>query len=290
MSRRQEQIDPNTPLSAIAMRSLRSGFSGMSAMVIQVSSLMWMRTIMNYQYRHGGKIKDTIRVLYAEGGIPRFYRGISVALFQGPISRFGDTFSNTLFMTLMNRSESTKNLPVMVKTAGASLTAAAFRIFLTPVDTVKTILQVEGKAGLKLITTKVAKNGPTVLYHGALATSAATFVGHYPWFVTYNFLNARIPVYTDGVKKFARQAGIGFCASVISDSISNSLRVIKTTKQTYQTAVTYPQVVKEILEKDGVMGLLGRGLKIRIITNGTQGLMFSVLWKAFDDYYGREKK
>ena len=289
MPRHAEPIDPNTPISAIASRALRSGLSGMSAMVIQVSTLMWMRTIMNYQYRHGGQIRNTVKKLYAEGGIPRFYRGIAVALVQGPISRFGDTFSNTLFLTLMNRSESTKNLPVMLKTVGASLTAATFRILLTPVDTLKTILQVEGKAGLKLLSLKVAKNGPTVLYHGALATSAATFVGHYPWFVTYNFLNARIPQYTDGVKKFARQAGIGFCASVISDSVSNSLRVIKTTKQTYETAVTYPQVVKEILEKDGVKGLLGRGLKIRIITNGTQGLMFSVLWKAFDDYYGRAK-
>ena len=29
-------------------KAMISGFSGMSAMVIQVSSLMWMRTIMNY--------------------------------------------------------------------------------------------------------------------------------------------------------------------------------------------------------------------------------------------------
>ena len=289
MGRQVEPIDPNMPLSAIATRALRSGFSGMSAMVVQVSTLMWMRTIMNHQYRHGGKIKETVKKLYSEGGVPRFYRGVFVAMLQGPVSRFGDTFSNTLFLTFMNRSEKTKNLPVMIKTVGASLTAATFRILLTPVDTLKTTLQVEGKTGLTLLKAKVAKNGPTVLYHGALATSAATFVGHYPWFATYNFLNARIPVYTESVKKFARQAGIGFCASVISDSISNSLRVIKTTKQTYQTAVTYPQVVNEILKKDGVMGLLGRGLKIRIITNGTQGLMFSVLWKAFDDYYGRQK-
>lgn len=289
MVRQTEQLDPNAPLSAIAMRSLRSGLSGMSAMVIQVSSLMWMRTIMNYQYRHGGQIKNTVKKLYAEGGVPRFYKGIGVALLQGPISRFGDTFSNTLFLTVMNKYDSTKNLPIMVKTAGASLTAATFRIFLTPVDTLKTILQVEGSEGLKMLKSKVAKNGPMVLYHGALATSAATFVGHYPWFVTYNFLNSRIPQYDEKVKKLARQAGIGFTASIISDSISNSLRVIKTTKQTYQTAVTYPQVVKEIIEKDGVKGLLGRGLKIRIITNGAQGLMFSVLWKAFDDFYGRSR-
>lgn len=289
MVRNPEQIDPNTPLSSIATRALRSGFSGMSAMAVQVSTLMWMRTIMNYQYRHGGKIKDTVKKLYAEGGIPRFYKGVSVAMVQGPISRFGDTFANTLFLTLMEKYENTKNLPIMAKTLGASLTAALFRIFLTPVDTLKTILQVEGKAGIRILTNKINKNGPTVLYHGAIATSAATFVGHYPWFSTYNFLNAKIPQYTDGVKKFARQAVIGFCASVISDSISNSLRVIKTTKQTYQTAVTYPQVVREILAKHGVMGLLGRGLKIRIVTNGTQGLMFSVLWKVFDDFYGKSK-
>jgi hypothetical protein len=82
---------------------------------------------------------------------------------------------------------------------------------------------------------------------------------------------------------------IGFTASVISDSISNSLRVIKTTKQTYETPVTYPVVVKEILETDGVLGLMGRGLKTRILTNGIQGLMFSVLWKSFEDFFNKKK-
>ena len=101
---------------------------------------MWMRTIMNYQYRRGGTIKETVKKLYSEGGIRRFYRGYPVAIIQGPISRFGDTFSNTLFLSLCENYESTKNLPVSIKTVGASVTAALFRIFLTPVDTVKTIL------------------------------------------------------------------------------------------------------------------------------------------------------
>jgi hypothetical protein len=43
-------------------------------------------------------------------------------------------------------------------------------------------LQVEGKNGFPSLMAKVSKGGPTVLYHGALAASAATFVGHYPWF------------------------------------------------------------------------------------------------------------
>jgi hypothetical protein len=54
---------------------------------------------------------------------------------------------------------------------------------------------------------QVRANGPTVLYHGALAASAATFVGHYPWFATYNYLNATLPRYEDDLlMKLARWA------------------------------------------------------------------------------------
>jgi hypothetical protein len=46
------------------------------------------------------------------------------------------------------------------------------------------LLQVEGKNGVSALGTKLKAGGPRVLYHGALAASAATFVGHYPWFAT----------------------------------------------------------------------------------------------------------
>jgi len=134
-----------------------------------------------------------------------------------------------------------------------------------------------------------------VLYHGALATASATIVGHYPWynfsfnlrFATFNLLNEKLPDYADKKKKLARRAFIGFCSSVISDSISNSLRVIKTTKQTSQNPITYKEAVNLVLEKDGIKGLFGRGLKTRILTNGLQGLIFSVLWKGFEDYLNK---
>ena len=63
-------------------------------MVLQVTSLMWLRTTMNYQYRYGTKLGETFSKLYNEGGIRRFYRGICPALFMGPLSRFGDTDAN----------------------------------------------------------------------------------------------------------------------------------------------------------------------------------------------------
>lgn len=44
------------------------------AMGVQVGSLMWLRTTMNYQYRHGTDTRTAIRHLYRQGGIPRFYQ------------------------------------------------------------------------------------------------------------------------------------------------------------------------------------------------------------------------
>ena len=151
-------------------------------------------------------------------------------------------------------------------------------------------MQVEGKNGLPALGAKVRAGGPTVLYHGALAASAATFAGHYPWFATYNYLNAKLPQYEELHKKLMRSAVIGFCASAISDSVSNSIRVVKTTKQTATVPMTYPQVLKSVLATDGVLGLMGRGLKTKILANGLQGLLFSVFWRLGQDMWNRKEK
>ena len=47
-------------------------------------------------------------------------------------------------------------------------------------------------------------------------------------------------------------------------------RVVKTAKQTVTTPMTYTEVVKMVIEKDGVAGLFGRGLRTKIIANGIQ--------------------
>lgn len=54
-------------------------------------------------------------------------------------------------------------------------------MFLTPVDTFKTTLQVQGNAALELLKQKVSKGGVGVLYNGAAANFAANWVGNYPW-------------------------------------------------------------------------------------------------------------
>lgn len=240
---------------------------------------MWLRTTMNYQYANGGTLTNAISTLYKEGGVGRFYRGVSFAIIQNPLSRFGDTAANTGILVALG--ELAPNMPIPTQTAFASLGGATWRIALTPVDTFKTTLQVQGAAALDILKEKVKKGGIPVLYGGATANFAANWVGNYPWFVTFNFLQARVPKY-EGTKGLARNALIGMCASFVSDCVSNSLRVIKTVKQTSGENLGYGDAIKGVLKKDGVAGLFGRGLKTRLITNIAQSMVFSVFWKAIE--------
>lgn len=272
-----------------AKSALRGGLPGMGAMAIQVLSLMWLRTTVNYEYRYGGGMANALKVLWSQGGVPRFYQGLAPALIQGPLSRFGDTAANTAVLTLLEDVD----MPVAAKTVAASLAAGLFRIFLMPVDALKTIMQVEGATGLTSLGNKISKGGPQVLYHGALAASAATFVGHYPWFATYNTLDHYLPrpdADATLASKLLRSAFMGFCASLVSDTCSNSIRVVKTAKQTVTTPMGYPEVVKMIIEKDGLGGLFGRGLRTKILANAVQGIMFSVLWRVGQDMMTKAEK
>lgn len=124
-------------------------------MILQVLTLMPIRTVMNYQYRYGTSMTEATRTLYADGGWTRYYQGLTAALVQGPVSRFGDTAANVGILALLQSNSYMKKLPSLVKTVFASLAAAAFRMILTPVDTVKTTLQTDGKAGWKILKSRV---------------------------------------------------------------------------------------------------------------------------------------
>ena len=270
-------------------RAAQGGIAGASAMAIQVCTLMWIRTTVNYQYRYGMTTTGAFKHLWGDGGIPRFYRGLLPALFQGPLSRFGDTAANAGTIVLLDSFDQTKDLPVAVKSVFASANAAMFRIFLMPIDTVKTTLQVEGSGGMTKLMAKFRTNGISTFFHGSLAATSATFVGHYPWFSTYNYLNSVLPKYEDDkLKKLGRNAVMGFCSSAVSDTCSNSLRVLKVYRQASTEKISYVEVAKRVIDKEGIMGLMGRGLQTKIIANGLQGIMFSVLWRYFDDLFKKK--
>lgn len=293
-------------LDAILSKALDSGRAGASAGALQVVSLMWLRTTLNYQYSTGKSTRESMDALWKEGGPARFYQGLPFALLQSPLSRFGDTASNSLILSALDGS----GIPSPLVTLLASVCAGAFRVVLMPVDTFKTAMQVNGESGVAIVLERVREKGPSTLFYGSLAASAATVVGHFPWFLTFNFLSAELPTpqellsslqagaqvdastasavlaawvqSTDArLLQLLRSAFIGLVASSTSDVCSNSLRVLKTVRQSDKEGLTYADSVKSILSKDGWGGLLGRGLGTRLVSNALQGVMFSVLFKYF---------
>ena len=188
-------------------------------------------------------------------------------------------------ITLLNSHPETEQLPIVAKSMMSSGAAALWRINLMPIDTVKTSLQVNGVEGIQKLKLKYKQNGFRIFYHGALGSFGATYVGHFPWFATFNYLDSKMEKYQETFPNLARNASIGFCSSVISDTCSNSIRVLKTTRQTYETPISYGEAAKKIVQNDGILSLFGRGLKTRILANGMQGMMFTVLWKYMMELY-----
>ena len=97
---------------------------------------------------------------------------------------------------------------------------------------------------------KFKGHGISAFYQGGVASALATMVGHYPWFLTNNYLEFYMEKYSyekEFKKAILRSAFIGLCSTIVSDCISNSIRVVKTFKQTSEHKSTYPEVVKTIV-------------------------------------------
>eukprot|EP00435_Cladocopium_sp_Y103_P055782 s1625_g18.t1 len=218
-----------------------------------VLAFMWLRTAMNYQYKFGGTLLEVLKKLWDEGGLLRLYQGIFPwAIFQAPLSRFGDVAANDMVLVLFQQLM--PQVPVSMATFMGSLSSAAWRIIITPVDTCKTILQTDGAKGWVMLKDKIQKGGPLVLWAGWEGNYMANVVGNYPWFATMNVLQKHIPVPAGNFQKLVRSAFIGAIASSISDVVANSIRVIKTKKQTSSENCSYLSAAQQIIEKDAGNG------------------------------------
>merc|ERR1712032_720977 len=105
---------------------------------------------------------------------------------------------------------------------------------------------------------------------------------------TNNQLRESLPAFNMPYGKYVRNAVIGFCSAAVSDTLSNSLRVLKTTRQTSTEPVGYVESAKAIIEKEGYAGLFGRGLGTRILTNGLQGALFTIGWRAISEMLNKK--
>ena len=114
---------------------------------------------------------------------------------------------------------------------------------------------------------------------------------NFPWFYTYNLLSKNKFIMSIEWST-ARNALIGFISSIVSDTIANSMRVIKTTKQSLgstRSSTTYAETISLILAADGIRGLFGRGLKTRLLANALQSILFTVIWRGLSERWQAEK-
>lgn len=271
-------------LATASHKAFQGGLGALGGQAINVCCLMWMQTIMNNQYRRGGTFVATAERLYAEGGLRRFYQGFGPAMLLAPITRFTDVAANEF--ALVSLQGSTYSTPV--RTAFGSMIAASARLIVLPIDAWKTTKQVVGESGLHVLMQKFKKH-PLAPWYGGSGAVMATWVGHYPWFMTNNYLREHMPLFNFYLGKHLRYAVIGFCSSAVSDTCSNSLRVLKTVRQTSEEKVSYRQAVSAIIRKDGFAGLFFRGLKTRVLAKGFQGAIFTVGWQATSEYLKRQE-
>ncbi len=122
-----------------------------------------------------------------------------------------------------------------------------------------------------------------------------TIIAHYPWFYVFNLLEKKIAIPMSTLGSLFRSAIIGFAASAASDTVSNVVRVVKTVKQASIAAdaggaVSYLGAIKGIYAEGGLAALFGRGLFMRIISNGINSIVFTILWKYLVTLDKRKKE
>ena len=259
-----------------AKKAVKSGISATIAMGFQITSLMWLRTTTNYQYRYGTTITDSFKNLYREGGIRRFYKGYIPCLFMGSVCRFGDM---TIYQYIKSNG-SDYNLNLVQQSLATSTLSMIWRINLMPIDTLDVMLQVNGGKGINILKNKIKTNGLNVLYHGTTAWSITNLLGNFGWFYTYSFLNDN---FKPDINQYVINGFNGFVSSAASDMLTNPVRIIKTNKQSVEHSANYKDIVLDIYKKYGILEFWKRGLVIRIVTHGLQGSLFLILWKEIEN-------
>ena len=73
----------------------------------------------------------------------------------GAHGSFGDTAANVGILALLQSNGFLRKLPALLQTVFASAAAALFRMVLTPVDTLKTMLQAQGAGGMRILRRRV---------------------------------------------------------------------------------------------------------------------------------------
>lgn len=251
-------------------KALKTGVSGAC---LQVTSLLWIRTVNNYQYRYGTNLKDTFKILYNDGGILRFYKSYIPSLFVASSCKFCEL--NSYYYTKNNNFNNLERLLYI------SSVSSITKLCVLPIDTLDVFLQVEGNKGANTLYNKTKNHGIKVLYYGASPWLLNNFIGTFVWFGVHNYLDTK---YTNDFNGYfnMKNGFIGLSASITTDLLTNPLRILKIYKQSNKQNISYKTTINDIIKEKGINELVLRGLKTRLLIHGIQSIIFNVIWKNLE--------
>jgi hypothetical protein len=82
-------------------------------------------------------------------------------------------------------------------------------MLLIPLDAFKIMMQVEGNAGIPILLAKLKEHGVLALWDGATVAVLSMVATHYPWYLSFNYLNAVIPTQSHPWRSVRHTASLG---------------------------------------------------------------------------------
>lgn len=153
-----------------------------------------------------------------------------------------------------------------------------------PLTVLKTNMQANGGEAIPSLAKRAREEGIfRTFFKGTFATIAATWAGHYPWFATANQLETMIPkpIKSAVLANLLRDALIGCLASIVSDLVSNAIRVVNAYRQVSKENLTYTEAARRIVKEGGWQALFFRGLSVKVLANCLNSIVFNVLVKLW---------
>lgn len=220
------------------------------------------------------------------------------------MSRGVGAAANFATLHALSSASPLNHMPTLAQTAFSSLFVASFRLLYYPLDTAKTIMQVEGRHGLHILRGKVRREGLGSLYHGASFSILGAALRHTLWFGTYNILvslqqqHDELQQIGDGItathtstashashpsaaslSQILNNAGIGLACSLVTDIIGNPISMLKAYRQTQEANASYVTIAREVIRQHGIHGFFLRGLGTRLWVDALNSIVFTVVWR-----------
>ena len=231
-----------------------------------------LRTVVKIQYVEGLTIIDSIKKLYNQNKLIRFYSGVNPTLFR---VGFGRCLEAGLY-TYFNKNN---NKPFGNIMEISTLTTVS-KLLLTPFDTISNSYQVnDKKLGKKYLLNKYNNYGIKSLYYGLTPNLIITFVGHYIWFSSFSYLDYNIQ--DQFINNNIRNGLIGFSSSIMSDIVINPIRIIKTIKQSEKKNTSYLDIIENAFSSK-INKNIFRGMYLRTFINAFNSSIYVILWRKIE--------